>query len=298
MNMTNQTNIITRAVSLFRPDRAGLKRLKRCTSRCTSISDFLQLIQQRKWRKVKQALRSSTAAHLCSIVDPTGLSALGAAIGCNAPYEIIKYIYDLYPNAAAQPDDYGSLPLHIGCLNGCQPNVVELMLSQEHRKVQIASHLDMNKFCPLHYAVDFICSVIRNDIIPSMESQGTDSASDPRSNTFPSLWLQINDDIYYDRVVCNAVKIVEVLCECAPECVTIYNCDNETPIDILQSKKLLVTDEENYQILDQLYKLMKQCAIECYKKQKAEWEDEEYEKRLPSSLFSLKTESDGSTLYS
>ncbi len=263
-------------------------RRRRRRRKCISIQEFLHQIHQRKWRKVKKALRSSAAAHLCSISDQTGLYALGAAVGYNAPFEIIKAIFDFHPEAAIRPDDYGSLPLHIGCLNGSHPQVIELLLSQENQNNEISSYLDINKQSPLHYAVDFLCGNVNNDIIPPKPPQqiAHSPTSDERSKSFPSIWLYVNDDFYFDTLIRNAIAVIELLCTRAPECVCLVNRDGETPIDLIQNKKLLITKEENLQVIEYIYQHMNKTATLDYRRRKAKWEEEGYDTRLPKRPFS------------
>jgi ankyrin repeat protein len=89
----------------------------------------------------------------CSkITDERGGFLLHTACECAAPIEVIKYVLELYPDAARVPSEDGQLPIHYACARrtACT-DVVALLLNEFPDAVRCASR---NKMLPLHVALN------------------------------------------------------------------------------------------------------------------------------------------------
>jgi hypothetical protein len=258
-------SLTRRAASVF-----GLERRK---VEVNDILYFLKLIQKRKWRKVRRLLRSSQHAQVCKMADPSGLTPLGAALGCNAPLDITRKILNLYPEAILQQDEYGSTPLHFGCLNGSHPDLVELILEHEHGKEASVS-LDSQNYGPLHHAISYTCTSINDDNFS--DSSSGDKHGEDKSKSIPSAWLYMNDDLYIHSIQRHSLKIISLLCHHSPEVLFLSTNDGYTPLDIIQRKKLSTKNDINLELIEEIYEELKQAGVTYYKKLKKGWEDAGY----------------------
>ncbi len=220
----------------------------------SNVNYLLHLIQARKWRSVRKVLNSKSGENVCRDTDSTSLSPLAAAVGCNAPYAIIQKILRLYPDAILTQDEYGSIPLHFCCLNNSTEEVIDLILNHELGKAAVTTQ-DKNGYTPLHHCLLFIFSFVR------------DEAPDTQ-----------DDSIFIDSIISNSIGIIERLCAKAPECVLLSTNDGETAMDLVQEKRAYTKDEDNMDLLSDIYyNLLQQAAIQAYKNKKVQWESEGYD---------------------
>lgn len=249
------------------------------------IETFLSLMQSAKWRKVRKILRSPIGREICQQSDKSNLTPLGAAFGCNAPYDIAKKILNYCPAAILKSDDYGSTALHLGCLNGANSEVIDLLLQHDLGK-DAALMLDSCHHTPLHHTVLNTCASIEDDR-RSRSSRGSSSAE--RSYSIPSAWFHINDDLYIDSMITNSFKIILHFCIALPEVVVLSTIDGDTPLDMIQNKRLTVSNVENLELLERIYEMLVTAAIAHYKEQKNRWEtdgfsQEDVKEVIPESL--------------
>ena len=237
------------------------------------IENFIASIRNCNWRKVRKVLRSPIGREMCRLSDRSNLSPLGAAFGSNAPHDIIKKILNHCPEAILKTDDYGSTALHLGCLNGAHSEVIDLLLMNELGK-EALTKVDCSNHSPLHHTVLNVCTVIEEDKRSSRDSSGNQSYS------VPSAWFHINDDLYIDSMLTNSVKIIRHFCIAAPEIVALPSIDGETVLDIIQDKRLNVTNDESLDLLDKIYDILVAALVENYKNQKKRWEREGFKKSL------------------
>jgi hypothetical protein len=227
---------------------------------------------------VRKILKSPTGAVICKMTDPSGLNPLGAALGCNAPLDIVEKIVDHHPEAILHQDEYGSTPLHFGCLNGCQPDLIELILQHEEFGKKAGICVDFQSFGPLHHAANYACSYLTDS--SSLQSSCRDTNED-WTISLPSEWLYMNDDMYLDAVVKNSLRVISMLCRVVPEAVFQETADGYTPLDIIQSNKLSSTNEKNFTLLEKIYEELKQSGVRHYKALKEKWESEGYDTHFP-----------------
>lgn len=254
---------LRRAVSIFARGKA---------EKDEAEEPLLRYIQSRKWRKVRKFLKKSSREEISKITDISGLSPIGACFGCNAPFDISEKILLMYPEALMIGDEYGSTPLHFACMNGSHPDLIELILEQEHGR-QAAHQLDNQNYGPLYLAVNYACEHIYDD----KTSSGSKSSGIVSDDRIPSAWLRMNDDLYIDAIIRNSVRVIKMLSFISPEIVLQEGNDGLTPLDIIQEKKLTITNEENYELLVQIYEGLMDTAIRLYKDRKEKWEIDGYE---------------------
>jgi len=252
-------------VSIF----GGRDKVKKEEAEAESMT-LLQLIQSRKWRKVRKILKSSNGEEIYRIMNFSGLSPIGACLGCNAPSDITEKILLLYPEALLFGDEYGSTPLHLACLNGSHPDLIEMILDQECG-VKASQQFDCQKCSPLHLAVNYACAHIFDEKASTQSSQ-----SKTNDDRVPSAWLHMNDDLYIDAIIRNSHRTIKMLCKVCPQMVLSPDDEGNTPLDILQEKKLTIINEVNYELLEELYEELLETAIRLYKEKKKRWENEGY----------------------
>jgi len=226
---------------------------------------------------------------LCVMTDPTGLSPLSVAIGSNCPLDITERILSHRSAAVLNADEFGMVPLHLGCLNGANIASIELLLNHEHGK-EAAQSLDHRNYAPLHYALHYFCSYI-----PSDESGSADSGEFTRVST---AWHYLYDDLYVNSVLANSTKVIDALCRKAPNVVFKANAEDHTPLDIVQQKKLKVTNERNYEFLEDIYHILKKHGIQNFKERKKMWENDGFETELNRCIDKEEVVSDGTDTQS
>lgn len=253
------------------------QKLQKRDSDYSNVNYLLHLIQARKWRSVRKVLNSKSGEKVCQETDSTSLSPLGAAVGCNAPYDIIQKILKLYPDAILTQDEYGSIPLHFCCLNNSPEEVIDLILNHELGKAAVMTQ-DKNGYTPLHHSLQCICSFIRDErqeVVPDTKSNGSDENN---SSALPPAWLCIQDDIFIDSMISNSLGMIERLCAKAPECVLLSTNYGETAMDLVQEKRVYTKDEDYMDLLSDIYyNLLQQAAVHTYKNNKIQWESEGYD---------------------
>ena len=263
-------SLTKKATSILRRDKKSKER--------TDVLYLLSIIQRRKWRKVRKILKSPTGAVICKMTDPSGLNPLGAALGCNAPLDVAEKIIELYPEAILHQDEYGSTPLHFGCLNGCQPDLIELILQHEQFGRKAGICVDLQNSGPLHHATNYACSYLSD--CSSLQSSSRYTNEDG-TKSLPSEWLYMNDDLYLDVIIKNSLKVISMLCRVVPEAVFQESSDGYTPLDIIQSNKLSNTNEKNFTLLENVYQELKQSGVRHYKALRKKWESEGYVTDFP-----------------
>jgi len=96
-------------------------------------SKLLKSIKQRDWKKVEAIIDSEEGKELATIRDAFDNVPLHAAIGYQAPDDIILRLLDIYPDGCKVNGTDERLPLHIASMWGSSPRVVEaLILAHPH----------------------------------------------------------------------------------------------------------------------------------------------------------------------
>ena len=198
---------------------------------------LFSMLEKRKWRRVRKALKSSEAPELCQETDATGLSCLGIALGFQAPVDIIKQMIAVSPSLIDQTDSFGAGCLHIACLNGSSLEAIEYLIENFPHLI---SSTDNDKRIPLHHAVEFACQCTEEE----------------------------DEDFYLD--------LIETLYNANPESIHHSDKANDSPLDLIQMFRTTFGSAEQER-LDEIYRLVRRLSIEQYRKKKKKWEDDGYD---------------------
>jgi hypothetical protein len=213
-----------------------LSRSRTSNSTKTEAPKLFNLVEKRKWRKVRRLLKSSKGAELCRETDDTGLSCLGVALGFQAPLEIIKLMTSVMPELIDCRDSFGAGCLHIACLNGSSLEAVDYLLENY---THLATSTDNDQRVPLHHAVEFAC-------------QCTDE----------------EDSEFY-------LELIETLYNADSATIHNNDKSGDSPLDLIQMFKM-TSDDSDHARLDEIYRLVRKFSIREYVKQKEKWEMEGY----------------------
>jgi len=89
-------------------------------------SELLRLIKASKWDRVQDCLKD--AGNQTSLPDVYGNLPLHAALGYRAPDRIILSVLQYHPDATKIHGTDDWLPLHIACMWGASPAVLEALI--------------------------------------------------------------------------------------------------------------------------------------------------------------------------
>jgi hypothetical protein len=286
------------------------------------LSFIFRDMRKHRWKRVVKQLKSSRGASLCALKDPSGLSILSVAVMSDPPLEILQFIIKLNPAASMEQDDYGSIPLHLACLNGASSEVIRILLEHDNG-ISAAVPDDMDRRVPLHHAVEFAARLDKKQLT----NEGTDTFgfsdddqpravldADAGSGSSPPK-RQNNDHATgsrksYPYMSSSAVSssssvgedalIISLLCEAVPDMVHYRSRSGETPMDIAHVVKELAETPKELERIEKCYSILQNTAIMLYKKNKKRWEDEGFIKVLnPDGMkmesFSIDTSTAEST---
>lgn len=276
---------------------------KSFTSRASQndLQSIFRDMRKCRWKKVSKALTSSRGESLCCLRDPSGLSLLSVAAMSMPPLDILQLLLELNPAASLEPDDYGSIPLHLACLNGASSDIIRILL--EHDNGISASVPDLiDGRVPLHHAVEFAARIDQkqltdagtdnfdfNEVAPNGSNNSAAAAGelgdDPNaliSSSSKNSALTSSVDSTSSPLGDDAI-IIRLLCQAVPEMVHFKSHRGETPIDIAYAVMELVQSEEDKERIDQCYSILKQTAVKLYKKKKREWESKGYVKEFKTT---------------
>ena len=214
-------------------------------SRGSSASEepkLFSLLEKRRWRKVRRALKSSAGLQLTRETDSTGLSCLGIALGFQAPVEIIKLLLTVNPDLAHTTDSYGATCLHIACLNGSSLDSIDYLIETHPELVDIA---DNDKRIPLHHAVEFACQCNYSE----------------------------DEEFYFE--------LIEAVFKTKPETIFYTDKDDDSPLDLLQMFKT-TCDRSDHDRLDDIYQVLRRHSVTEYMKKKKMWEEAGFDTTLKS----------------
>lgn len=201
---------------------------------------LFELIQQKKWRKLRKEIANPQGKALVEERDSSNLTCLALALAQAAPLKVVEDMYYVDPTLLDAVDEYGATALHVGCLNGVSLESIQFILS---KKPELVTVLDFDNRSALHHSVEFIC----ND-------------------------GKINDP--------GNIEILTILCDAAPEMINVQDNDGGTPIDLVQVLKIKSkVDTEHYQHLDSIYIFLRGVSVKVYKENKRFWEEEGARKR-------------------
>ena len=209
-------------------------------------SGILRLIEGGNWNALMKLLRSKWGIEVSNIKDSTNLNMLGLALGRRAPLDVISLILEINPGLILERDDFGAVPLHLGCLNGISVEAMNCVF--QHDDGQSARIRDNDNRTALHHAVEFCCKSI-------VDYDDTSSAS-----------------IIYEE----SLEVVEELLQVAPETVLFVSSRGDCPLDIpheIKAKHNIAEDPK----IDEIYYLMKEASIEIYRGRRAKWEESGYD---------------------
>lgn len=212
----------------------------------TKKPTLFPIITKRKWRKLAHALQSRHAVEYISERDDSNLSCLSLALGYQAPLEIINMMIEVDPQLAFRKDAFGATALHVACLNGASPNLVDLLLK---RHDEIAYEVDLDKRGALHHAVEYACD---REVIH-------------------------HEDYTHDTYV----DVIQNLCNAAPDMLYCYDNTGETPIDLVQRiKRKNEKSGPMYEKLQLIYLELTAQSVKLYRENRRRWELEGYMTKL------------------
>lgn len=201
---------------------------------------IFSLIKSGNWPLMTNLLRSNIGREITTAKDKTDLNVLGAALGSRAPTDVIALILELNPNLVTERDSYGAVPLHLGCLNGISPEVMNLIFQYDGGK---SAHIpDSDNRTALHHAVEFSCKITMHD-----------------------------DSSVVSMMYEESIEIIEQLLSIAPETVLYVTSRGDCPLDIPHEFKIKYVDKKEYNF-DEIYSIIKEASIELYREMKTKWE--------------------------
>jgi len=206
---------------------------------------FFASIENGDWNFVRRKLKSRMGKKICLWKDNSNLSLLGMVLGSRAPIDIIEHVIKLNPDAVLSKDVFGAMPLHLGCLNGISPQVVETIFDIDGG--HSARVLDQDNRTALHHAVEYACLLPRNE------------------------------DSSLISIVCEqSIETIELILSVAPETVHYMTLRGDTPLDIPHEIKMKRNDVDDTHI-EEVYRILKATSIEVYQSQKQKWEANGYD---------------------
>ena len=194
-------------------------------------------------------------------------------MGYLAPLDIIQRMYETNPSAAFRIDTNGANLLHLACLNGASYDCIDYILSQtaavssSSRRgddEDLATRLDADNKCALHLAVDFACICRKPD----------DAHVRVHLNT-------VYDEEQHQPIY--STSVIQRVIWAAPEMLNARDSNDggDTPIDLVQNIKAetstVLKDHDEYQRLDEIYKVLLRASIEYYIRRKRVWEEDGHE---------------------
>lgn len=121
----------------------------------TSKNPIVQYIHQHKWKKVMKLLSSKDGAKTTTNKNHTGLTILAFAITHNPPLNVVETMLKVNPSLILQADSNGHLPLHIACANGCNSELINVLIQQDGN-CAVSIPASINQRYPLHYTCMYI----------------------------------------------------------------------------------------------------------------------------------------------
>jgi ankyrin repeat protein len=268
-----------------------LRTITNAPSNQTDLSLIFRDMRKDRWKRVAKQLKSSRGASLCALKDPSGLSILSVAVMSNPPLEILLLILQLNPAASLEQDDYGSIPLHLACLNGANSDVIRILLEHDNG-ISAAVPDDMDRRVPLHHAVEFAARLDKKQLT----NEGTDTfgfsderdivgvggtgGSPPQQRCDHPEQRMSSSAFSSSSSVGEDSLIISLLCDAVPEMVHFRSRSGETPMDIAHVVKELAETPKELERIEKCYSILQNTSIMLYKKKKKEWEDQGFDKVL------------------
>lgn len=210
--------------------------------------DIFRIIQGKRWNDLITLLRSKSREDISKIKDSTNLNLLGMALGSQAPANVVELILQLNPQSVMERDNFGAVPLHVGCLNGISVEAMKTIFKYDGGG-QSAHIADNDNRTALHHAVEFSCLTI-------LKYREDDSSS---------------ISLVYEA----SIEVIEELLNIAPDTVHIITTRGDCPLDIPHEFKMKLknaNEKDDDPKIDEIYCLMKETSIEIYRKCKKRWE--------------------------
>ena len=213
----------------------------------TEVDYVSRIIQARRWDDLTRLLRSRSRKEISKVKDSTNLNLLGMALGSQAPANVVELILQLNPQSVLERDDFGAVPLHLGCLNGISVEVMKILFKYDGGG-QSAHVADNDNRTALHHAVEFTCLTI--------------------------LQLHEDDSSSLSLVYEASTEVVEELLNIAPENVHVITTRGDCPLDIPHEFKIKLNNknEDKDPKIDEIYNLLKEASLEIYRSCKKSWE--------------------------
>jgi hypothetical protein len=213
----------------------------------------------------------------------------------------------LNPAASLEQDDYGSIPLHLACLNGDISDVIRILLEHDNG-ISAAVPDGVDHRVPLHHAVEFAARLDKKQLT---NQSGTDhhgprsggggvASSTTTSSSQKHRAGGIAPGVVSSRSSSNQfiasfsssafssspssgredVLIISLLCDAEPEMVHFRSKSGETPMDIAHVIKDWAESSQELKRIEKCYSIIKTTAIRLYKKKRQEWENQGFDKVL------------------
>lgn len=226
-----------------------------------SSPKLFDMIERRKWRKLRRVLKSKKGPELCRETDLTGLSCLGVALGFQAPIKIIQLMISTSPRLIDYRDSFGAGCLHIACLNGSSLESIDYLL-ENYTYLKIT--VDKDNRAPLHHSVEFACQCQDGE-----------------------------DEEYY-------LELIGTIYKAEPRMIHSSDNSGDSPLDLVHMF-MTSCDAKNLQRLEKIYQLVHGLSVKHFMDKKLRWEEEGYDKCYldtgdKDEISSLKSKSTVSTM--
>lgn len=257
-------------------------------------SNLVKIMLLRKWKRARAILGTKAGLKQVHEECNKGLTLLGIAASCDPPPDIVRHLLKVEPLHSLKVDSYGMLPLHIACMNGASLETIKLIL--DHDGGACAQAIDMMKKAPLHYAVQYVCEPFRKDLdiaaFTSLHSLSTSKdqnlqvsgrsksrRSSRRSDECSTMTM--SQDRFQEQM-----QVIKILTEASPEIVHFADCNDNTPIDILQECKAEFKEGSKWERADICCEILRKVAIREYREQKLVYEMQGYNNQYLSANLS------------
>ena len=227
---------------------------------------FIDRIIRHEWNHIRNILNSPRQCIILRrFINECNTLTLHIALsrGYLAPLDIIQSLYQITPAAAFDFDNNGANALIIACLTGASYDCIDYILSETATEVSrpgenLATKLDHDGRCALHYAVEFACVNREDDVYTCDLSTSTDGEQQ------------------------SYLRVIQRVLWAAPDMLNAQDkYGGDTPIDFVQDLKAKTNSASaEHQRLDEICKILRRASIEYYMRKKSEWEEDGYQNKI------------------
>lgn len=271
-------------------------------------NEITRLIEQRKWDAVLKILIRKEGQKLLNRVKTHGFSILHFALDYDPPLELVEHMLRINASLRFYVDQNGVLPIHVACSNGCDAEMIELLIEQERKGYsEIACATDRNLRTPLHYMCHHIMypriRFIRNRFVNASTSVSSSSKGGESRSAYRN-WFErkgssveadpdvdfsmdesssdVQDDlsISLDKFT-NLHAAIQALTTASPHTVHSTDIDGKSPADLLHDFKAEFDYESaRWERCDIICDYLREVSKTIYIKNRRKWEIEAADKQL------------------